>query len=56
MDLKDFLLDTARCFSSDEGNTHVCDVYVRTGLINVLCNVILLFHEFTCDYNRLFSP
>jgi hypothetical protein len=45
MDPKTVILKIARAFQSDVDSTHVSDVHVRTGLINVLCNMVLLFYD-----------
>jgi hypothetical protein len=45
MDLRTFVPETARAFSTDVDNTHVSGEYVRAGIIDVLYDLILLFHE-----------
>jgi hypothetical protein len=45
MDLKTLLLKIARVFQWDVDSTHVSDVYIRTGLINVFYNMVLLFYD-----------
>jgi hypothetical protein len=47
---QNFSLKDGQDFLSDENNTHVSDAHVRTGLINVLYNMILIFHVSTCDF------